>query len=935
MSGVLFTLVGQGGDEFTATSNDNGVFTFSNVPPGEYTLTESPLPHDAADDPFSIELIVQSGQLVVADLAGLSPESGQFVTANDQLFVANTLQGAVVGRKFHDLNRNGEQDAGEPGLAGITIELTRDLGGGVSELLSTTTDTEGLYRFEDLAPGDYQLREVPPDHALIDTEDPLLFTLLSGQILTPATAIPVPDLLSGQFVSELAGLSIPNVLRASLHGYVFDDLNGNGVDDAEPRLAGAALTINGDVDGDGNEDQLDLTTNDQGEFHVTLLAPGVFVVTQIPAAGYRATTPSVIEVSLGSGEEAEAIDGLAALLPGQTAVAVPGLAFGNQIIETPTIEGVVQFIAPLSVFRNAGTLPPGEAGEIVPGRAAISGFKWNDIDQDGAWDANEPGRPGWAIELLNGAGERLGVVATDPQGRYVFADLDPGTYFVREEGLANDGPIRVSTFPSGAAVYEVQLAAGQVIAGDALSAEEPNFGGYDYSPMIRPSDDFFGHIDANSSGAIEPAEYAAWSNLITSVAPWQSISLNNPSDQEWTIAAPQWSVDSIDGRSAVDFLRLLRQTTDDQLLPVSFPLSLPAGDSLELVLFYDPAIRVEQGSRVVEQYPDWLDDPDTAADETLRGPHTFQPDDNVLFPITGGPDHRYRLIGGSTFDSDVSYNGRVDNFDLVLISTILNQAVVSSNAPQFDLTADANTRCPNGASGAFNTCAWSVPGASSSSPPREIGLGDIGPLNVEFGRVRGPVLDLDADNSTTPGKDFLTVWRSEAVAIVNQDVAVRAAGVALQVAVSVAPGAGLLSCSANGSVDDVCADSPTAASLAFSDLSEDAAEQVLRRIRFDATAASGPGQTEVEVRITNGDLFDAALAIILLEPETGGEAELLADGEAGDELENGCLPARSATPLPIAAAKGRSPMDSAFADAAFWARRRREPLALLGPYLPE
>lgn len=72
------------------------------------------------------------------------------------------LPGEIQGLKWHDRNGNGQQDSGEPGIAGWTIYLDQNqnsqLDGGE---ISTVTDSNGFYSFKDLRFGTYTVAEIP------------------------------------------------------------------------------------------------------------------------------------------------------------------------------------------------------------------------------------------------------------------------------------------------------------------------------------------------------------------------------------------------------------------------------------------------------------------------------------------------------------------------------------------------------------------------------------------------------------------------------------------------------------------------------------------------------------------------------------------------------------------------------------------------------
>jgi hypothetical protein len=91
-------------------------------------------------------------------------------------FIGTYISGNITGTVFYDYNGNGIQDPGEPGVPGATVELlgARQVDaageltalaapGDVSSLLSTTSDSNGDYAFNNLPAGTFYVREQLPD----------------------------------------------------------------------------------------------------------------------------------------------------------------------------------------------------------------------------------------------------------------------------------------------------------------------------------------------------------------------------------------------------------------------------------------------------------------------------------------------------------------------------------------------------------------------------------------------------------------------------------------------------------------------------------------------------------------------------------------------------------------------------------------------------
>src|SRR6185312_10839213 len=78
-----------------------------------------------------------------------------------------TPPGSIGNYAFWDLNKNGIQDPAETAAANVTVQLL--LNGSV--VCTTTTDSQGLYQFTNVAPGNYSLKFVTPNGSLLTAKD--------------------------------------------------------------------------------------------------------------------------------------------------------------------------------------------------------------------------------------------------------------------------------------------------------------------------------------------------------------------------------------------------------------------------------------------------------------------------------------------------------------------------------------------------------------------------------------------------------------------------------------------------------------------------------------------------------------------------------------------------------------------------------------------
>jgi hypothetical protein len=108
---------------------------------------------------------------------------------------------------WDDLNFNGIQDAGEPGMANVTVNLY-DCADNL--LASAVTDGSGFYMFSDLEPGDYSLEFVAPAGYVLSPYDQGADDMMDSDAdpLTGKTPCFTLD-ADGEYLSYDAGMYVP------------------------------------------------------------------------------------------------------------------------------------------------------------------------------------------------------------------------------------------------------------------------------------------------------------------------------------------------------------------------------------------------------------------------------------------------------------------------------------------------------------------------------------------------------------------------------------------------------------------------------------------------------------------------------------------------------------------------------------------------------
>ena len=364
----------------TTTTDASGFYIFDNIDPNAYVveIDDSTLPANLATTPtgdpdkdadnISNPMIVAPGDVVLLGDFGYQPTSGS--TISDVVFV--------------DANADGIQGVDEPGIPGVTMQLTNNVG---EIIATTTTDENGNYIFGGLLADTYSVK-VTDTRNILNTLVPVSDADGNNNLVSTVTVNGTEDNIIQDFgFAPTAHLPAQGIIGNT----IFIDANndfaitpGEGVEKVSVNL----------FEANGTTLVATTQTNKNGTYYFGALYPLATYVVAVDVASlpggnvyYNSVDP----------------DG-----------AAPGTSMSTSDLAT---KGGLDFTKDFGYTANTPY--------------AIDGTVWEDNNADGTLDASEANRfANTTVLLTNNTGEILATTSTDAMGNYSFQNLPNGSYTV-------------------------------------------------------------------------------------------------------------------------------------------------------------------------------------------------------------------------------------------------------------------------------------------------------------------------------------------------------------------------------------------------------------------------------------------------------------------------------------------------------------------------
>jgi len=390
-------------DEVVATTftDNNGFYIFDNLFPGFYKVELI-----GFEDVYNATMFNTAQAELDSDLTN---NNGQLITETIYVYGGvdfldvdlglTKIQTIIGGMAFNDVNQDGIRDSGEIGIENVTVLLLDE---SKNIVLDASTNEDGIYNFIDIPAGEYIVK--------FELLEDLVFSLS----YVGSNAQYDSDVINDEGETELISVNGGGIIEGinagyynrdnvsqqlSIDGFVWEDVNGNGVLDLSNESGSNGIIVNlynsDDVlvnsmmsrdRNDGRQGYYIFENLNAGEYYVSFDLLSEALITQAFAGGSEAFDSDV-----------------------------------TSDYRTNTIALTTDALRDI----NAGFYFPSSIGDYV----------WMDMNDNGFQDIDEVGANDFIIRLIdqndNLIATTFSVNGPNGAGYYQFEDVAPGNYYVR------------------------------------------------------------------------------------------------------------------------------------------------------------------------------------------------------------------------------------------------------------------------------------------------------------------------------------------------------------------------------------------------------------------------------------------------------------------------------------------------------------------------